>query len=113
MPRLPAAARIIFAFGILRTLMKLWTLVFLAAMVGVSRATPSAALDLSAVISDYRITSWAGGDGFALGEILSITQDQDGYLWLASDGGLVRFDGIRFARTDIVAGPRQLPAAPT
>ena len=48
-----------------------------------------------------------------LGEILSITQDQDGYLWLASDGGLVRFDGIRFARTDIVAGPRQLPAAPT
>ena len=78
-----------------------------------SRAAPAAALDLSAVISDYRITSWAGGDGIALGEILSITQDQDGYLWLASDGGLVRFDGIRFARSDIVAGPTQLPAAPT
>jgi signal transduction histidine kinase/ligand-binding sensor domain-containing protein len=87
--------------------------VFLAAVFSVNRAAPAIGLELSAIISDYRITSWAGGDGFALGEILSIAQDQDGYLWLASDGGLVRFDGIRFARSDIVAGPTQLPAAPT
>ena len=28
-------------------------------------------------------------DGIALGEVRSIAQDRDGYLWLASDAGLV------------------------
>ena len=71
------------------------------------------ALDLSSVIDDYRITAWTGGDGITLGEVRSIAQDRDGYLWLASDAGLVRFDGLRFVRTGLVSGPIQLPMAPT
>ena len=82
MAPLAAAPRIIFALSMMRAPMTLRILLSLAVVVSMSLAAPSAALDLSAVISDYRITSWAGGDGFALGEILSITQDRDGYLWL-------------------------------
>jgi signal transduction histidine kinase/streptogramin lyase len=71
------------------------------------------ALELSSVLTDYRITSWAGGDGITLGEVRSIAQDRDGYLWLASDAGLIRFDGLRFSRADIVVHPSRLPSAPT
>ena len=92
--------------------MKLRALALLTAVVCLTVAAPCAASDVP-FLSDYRITSWAGGDGITLGEVRSITQDQDGYLWLASDAGLVRFDGIRFARSDIVAGSTQLPTAPT
>src|SRR5919197_163399 len=91
--------------------MKAKALIALFILLGHPRVAP--ALALSTVIGDYSITSWAGGDGIALGEVRSITQDLNGYLWLASDLGLVRFDGIRFARTDLVAGATQLPGAPT
>ena len=36
-------------------------------------------------------------DGLPPGGIRSIVQTPDGYLWLASAGGLVRFDGVRFS----------------
>ncbi len=90
---------------------RLFTLILAAAWL--LQPAVSAALDPLSLLSDYRVTAWAGGDGIALGEVRSIAQDQDGYLWLASDAGLVRFDGIRFARSEIVAGEMPLPAAPT
>ena len=93
--------------------MRLKPVALLVAAICMAPARASTALDLSALLSDYRVTSWAGGDGIALGEVRSIAQDQDGYLWLASDAGLVRFDGIRFARADLVAGDTPLPAAAT
>ncbi|MGE3840630.1 MAG: two-component regulator propeller domain-containing protein, partial [Vicinamibacterales bacterium] len=70
-------------------------------------------LDLSSLVDDYRTSSWSGGDGITLGEVLSITQDFDGYLWLATEGGLVRFDGLRFNRDEIVVAPSKLPSGPT
>jgi signal transduction histidine kinase len=86
-------------------------LALLTAVVSLSSAVLAAA-DSPAVLSNYRITSWSGGDGITFGAVRSIVQDPDGYIWLASDAGLVRFDGFRFATTDMVAGPRQLPVAP-
>ncbi len=40
---------------------------------------------------------WLVKDGLPPGGIRSIVQTPDGYLWLASSGGLVRFDGVRFS----------------
>lgn len=64
-------------------------------------------------LSDYRITSWTGGDGVTLGEVRSIQQDAQGYLWLASEAGLVRFDGARFCASELVTGPTLLPNVPS
>lgn len=61
---------------------------------------------------DYRIASWTGGDGITLGAVRDIAQDQAGYLWLASDAGLVRFDGLRFSTSDFADGV-PLPAVPS
>ena len=47
-------------------------------------------------LADYTITTWNENDGLPAGRIRSIAQDPDGYLWLATDAGLIRFDGVRF-----------------
>ena len=75
----------------------------------VCAAAPVAA-QTPALLRSYRITTWQSGDGITFGAVRAIVQDRDSYIWLASDAGLVRFDGFRFATSDLVAGPRQLPA---
>ncbi len=57
---------------------------------------PSAfALNPELDVSQYAHTSWKIRDGFPKVEIASIAQTPDGYLWLATEFGLVRFDGVR------------------
>ena len=53
------------------------------------------ALDPSLDTSQYAHTAWKIRDGFIKGEIISIAQTPDGYLWLSTVSGLLRFDGIR------------------
>ena len=54
------------------------------------------AVDLRNVLNGYSLTSWGLNDGLPSSEVLAIAQDADGFLWLGTDGGLVRFDGSRF-----------------
>jgi signal transduction histidine kinase/ligand-binding sensor domain-containing protein len=53
------------------------------------------ALDHSLDISQYAHTAWRVRDGFAKGLIYAIAQTPDGYLWLGTEFGLLRFDGVR------------------
>ncbi len=55
----------------------------------------ASALDPSLDISQYAHTAWKVRDGFSKGEIDPIAQTPDGYLWLGTQFGLVRFDGVR------------------
>ncbi len=41
-----------------------------------------------------------------VGEVLALAQTTDGYLWLGTDTGLVRFDGIRFESFQSFSGQR-------
>src|SRR5208283_6221590 len=52
----------------------------------------------------YPHTAWTAGDGLH-GRIQTIVQTSDGYLWLATEFGLVRFDGVRFVPSGAGAGP--------
>ena len=47
--------------------------------------------------SQYVHDTWDQARGFIGGAIYSIQQSPDGYLWLATERGLVRFDGFDFA----------------
>jgi signal transduction histidine kinase/ligand-binding sensor domain-containing protein len=53
------------------------------------------ALDPSLDVSQYAHTAWKVRDGFAKGQINRIAQTPDGYLWLGTESGLLRFDGVR------------------
>jgi len=57
--------------------------------------TSAFALNPALDISQYAHTSWRIRDGFPKGQIASIAQTPDGYLWLGTEFGLVRFDGVR------------------
>ena len=68
------------------------------------------ALDPSLEISQYAHTSWKVRDGFTKGIILSAAQGPDGYLWLGTEFGLLRFDGVRAIPWQPPPG-QQLPSA--
>jgi ligand-binding sensor domain-containing protein len=59
---------------------------------------PTAALPGSskASSSDFIISFWSTGEGLPVNEILDLAETPDGYLWLGTHHGLVRFDGVRF-----------------
>jgi len=46
-------------------------------------------------MSQFTHTSWTPKEGIP-GPVRAIAQTKDGYLWLAAEAGLYRFDGIRF-----------------
>ncbi|MEM6647309.1 MAG: ATP-binding protein [Bacteroidota bacterium] len=50
----------------------------------------------SEVAPGYLLKQWGEDDGLPLGTIEALQQTPDGYLWLATENGLVRFDGHRF-----------------
>jgi signal transduction histidine kinase/ligand-binding sensor domain-containing protein len=57
--------------------------------------TGAYALDPALDVSQYAHTAWKIRDGFANGVILSVAQTPDGYLWVGTEYGLLRFDGVR------------------
>lgn len=59
---------------------------------------PAAALDAGKPFRDYVADTWGVEQGLPQISVLSITQDPAGYLWFGTQGGLARFDGIRFFR---------------
>jgi signal transduction histidine kinase/ligand-binding sensor domain-containing protein len=66
-------------------------------------------LDAALDVSQYAHTAWKVRDGFAKGRINSIAQTLDGYLWLGTDFGLYRFDGVRAVPWQPPGG-QQLPS---
>lgn len=47
-------------------------------------------------ISQYIHDNWSSEDGFLGGAVNAICQSSDGYLWIGTERGLVRFDGYTF-----------------
>jgi signal transduction histidine kinase/ligand-binding sensor domain-containing protein len=47
---------------------------------------------------------WQTDDGLPAANVTGIAQTRDGYLWLATQSGLARFDGVQFEDTPIPGG---------
>lgn len=57
------------------------------------------------LLQDMVLRSWALEDGLPSPRINAIVRTPDGYLWLATQRGLVRFDGARFVIFDAANTP--------
>jgi signal transduction histidine kinase/ligand-binding sensor domain-containing protein len=55
----------------------------------------ASALNPSLDINQYAHKAWTIRDGFFKGIIYAIAQTPDGYLWLGTEFGLLRFDGVQ------------------
>ncbi|HWW85016.1 MAG TPA: two-component regulator propeller domain-containing protein [Vicinamibacterales bacterium] len=65
-----------------------------AVLVCLTSAASSLAATQTLDVSQFAHAAWTVGDGFAKGAIYSIAQTPDGYLWLGTEFGLLRFDGV-------------------
>ena len=75
--------------NILRSLRIVLLLTLHASQVGMRSTRPP-------LLTQYAHSAWKPQDqGFA-GTPLSIAQTNDGYIWIGTTAGLVRFDGVRF-----------------
>jgi ligand-binding sensor domain-containing protein len=72
--------------------------------------TTAHALNPETHISQYRHTVWRVQEGDLSGNPTAFVQTPDGYLWVGTEGGLYRFDGVSFVESK--QGPRQFSGAP-
>lgn len=59
-------------------------------------AAPCTGLDPRKTLTQYTHQVWQAREGLPQNSILAMVQTRDGYLWLGTQEGLVRFDGVRF-----------------
>jgi hypothetical protein len=57
---------------------------------------PGGSIIRAGLAEDYSVGTWLAKDGLPHHTVLGITQSPEGYLWVATAGGLARFDGARF-----------------
>ena len=53
-------------------------------------------IDAARTFHDYGIDNWSTSQGLPQTSVLTITQDRDGYVWMGTQDGLARFDGLHF-----------------
>jgi len=56
-------------------------------------AAPACALDPGRILTQYGHSAWRTQDGVVAGAVTSLAQTKDGYLWVGTRAGLLRFNG--------------------
>ncbi|HEX3580884.1 MAG TPA: two-component regulator propeller domain-containing protein [Thermoanaerobaculia bacterium] len=68
-------------------------------------ATGAFALDPQRALTQARLSVWTSDAGLPQNTIDAIVQTRDGYLWMGTEEGLARFDGVRFVVSDRLTSP--------
>lgn len=68
-------------------------------------ATPARALDPDRAATQYIADHWNSRNGLPNDTVQAIAQTPDGFLWVGTQTGLVRFDGLRFVTFDAPGVP--------
>jgi ligand-binding sensor domain-containing protein len=63
-------------------------------------ARPAAALEPTTSLASYGRQAWAMENGLPQNTVQALAQTKDGFLWLGTEAGLVRFDGVEFQTYD-------------
>jgi ligand-binding sensor domain-containing protein len=69
---------------------------FRAVIAGLCFVSAAQAIDPGRMISQYIQDHWDSEKGFNGGAISALAQTSDGYLWIGTEKGLIRFDGLAF-----------------
>src|SRR4029077_3502154 len=70
------------------------------AVLALLHAGAAAGIDPAIPPSQYGHDAWTSDSGLPQNSVFAIAQTSDGYLWLGTQEGLVRFDGVRFTIFD-------------
>jgi len=73
----------------------------LALLLAALPVSPAAALDPARDVDQYGHDEWNSQHGLPGESVYQVLQTPDGYLWLRTSAGLVRFDGVRFTLVEI------------
>src|SRR5450432_1181535 len=65
-------------------------------LLGALLCLPASAVNPESLISQYAHSAWRLQDAPFNGTPWAIAQTTDGYIWVGTSSGLVRFDGVRF-----------------
>ncbi|HJW96330.1 MAG TPA: two-component regulator propeller domain-containing protein [Thermoanaerobaculia bacterium] len=68
-------------------------------------ASGAFALDPNRALTQARLSVWTNESGLPQTTINALVQTSDGYLWMGTEEGLVRFDGMRFIVSDHQSAP--------
>ena len=79
-------------------------LIALLALTLLTRGAPAHALDAARTLTQYVHRIWQVQQGLPQASIYAVVQTTDGRLWLGTQTGLVRFDGVRFTTIDEANG---------
>ena len=79
----------------------------LAGIAGICLVNSASALDSTRAVSQYVHDKWGANRGLLGGAVYAICQSEDGFLWIGTERGLVRFDGFNFTLIQ-----RPLPDSP-
>ena len=79
-------------------------------LAGVFAVVPALGLNPKRNIDQYFHETWTSQRGLPGEAVYQILQSRDGYLWMRTSAGLVRFDGVRFALMDQVIGSEAVKA---
>lgn len=84
---------------------------FLAVLPFLCCANFASALSPNKAVSQYILDRWYAEQGFPGGAVNAFAQTPDGYLWIGTDKGLVRFDGLSFLLIEH-SGTSRIPFGP-
>jgi len=71
----------------------------------VAGSLPGLALEPSTPLANYGRQSWVMENGLPQNTVQAMVQSKDGFIWLGTEVGLVRFDGNSFAIFDQNSSP--------
>jgi len=86
---------------------------WLLALMLVAAAFQGRSDDFGAELRDFALRTWSKADGLPDGAVTVIQQTQDGYLWVGTTAGLVRFDGVQFTEVALPKDRLKRPVAIT
>jgi ligand-binding sensor domain-containing protein len=76
----------------------------LVALLVLAWSSSGYALDASRTLTQYIHRIWQVQQGLPQASIYAIVQTRDGFLWLGTQTGLVKFDGVKFTTIDDIGG---------
>ena len=76
----------------------------MVALLSLAAVWPAPSRSLHQEYTSYGVDFWGEAEGFAHSRVRAIVQTRDGYIWLGTDGGLVRFNGESFTAFTIQTG---------